>query len=47
MIDNQKKPKYLISTDAKKKSENIIKEYMKRPKIEEVHRRYKSVLKIE
>ncbi|XRO77208.1 hypothetical protein ACO3VM_01395 [Methanocaldococcus sp. 10A] len=33
--------------DAKKKSGNIIKEYMKRPKIGEVHRRYKSVLEIE
>ncbi|XRO76471.1 transposase [Methanocaldococcus sp. 10A] len=47
LIDNQKKPKYLVSTNAKKKSENIIREYLKRPKIEEVHRRYKSVLEIE
>ncbi|XRO77387.1 hypothetical protein ACO3VM_02325 [Methanocaldococcus sp. 10A] len=47
LIDNQKKPKYLVSTNAKKKSGNIIKEYMKRPKIGEVHRRHKSVLEIE
>jgi len=47
LMENQKKPKYLVSTDTKKKAENIIREYMKRPKIEEKHRRDKSVLKIE
>ncbi|XRO76870.1 hypothetical protein ACO3VM_08910 [Methanocaldococcus sp. 10A] len=28
-MENQKKPKYLVSTNAKKKSENIIREYLK------------------
>ncbi|XRO76829.1 hypothetical protein ACO3VM_08675 [Methanocaldococcus sp. 10A] len=28
-MENQKKPKYLVSTDSKKKAENIIREYMK------------------
>ena len=47
LMKNQKKPKYLISTNYKKKVENIISEYMKRPMIEEKHRRDKSILKIE
>ena len=47
LMENQKKPKYLVSTNHKKKAENIISEYMKRPKIEEKHRRDKSILEIE
>ncbi|EHP86820.1 hypothetical protein [Methanotorris formicicus] len=41
----KKKPKYLVSTNHKKKAENIISEYMKRPKIEEKHRRDKSIFR--
>jgi hypothetical protein len=47
LMENQKKPKYLVSTNHKKKAENIISEYMKRSKIEEKHRRDKSILEIE
>ncbi|EHP87907.1 hypothetical protein [Methanotorris formicicus] len=47
LMENQKKPKYLVSTNHKKKAENIISEYMKRPKIEEKHRRDKSILDVE
>ncbi|MFU8653808.1 hypothetical protein [Methanotorris formicicus] len=43
----KRKPKYLVSTSYKKKAEDIISEYMKRPKIEEKHRRDKSILEIE
>nr|WP_232210882.1 hypothetical protein [Methanothermococcus okinawensis] len=46
-LRNQKEPKYLVCIDHKKKAENIIGEYIKRPMIEEKHRRDKSVLKIE
>ncbi|WP_421078567.1 hypothetical protein Mjas_06225 [Methanothermococcus sp. Ax23] len=46
-MENQKKPKYLVSTNYKKKAENIIIEYMKRPKIEEKHKRDKSILEVE
>jgi hypothetical protein len=46
-MENQKKPKYLVSTNYKKKAENIIIEYMKRPKIEEKHKRDKSTLEVE
>ncbi len=38
---------YLVSTNWKKKAENIIKEYLKRFWIEEKHRRDKSILKLE
>jgi hypothetical protein len=47
VMEKQKKPKYLITTNYKKKVENIIIEYMKRPKIEEKHRRDKSILEVE
>jgi len=47
LIENQKKVKYLVATNYKKKVENIIIEYMKRPKIEEKHRRDKSILDVE
>jgi len=47
LMESRTKPTYLVSTNFKKKPENIIKEYMKRPKVEEVHRRCKSVLKVE
>ena len=47
LMENQKKPKYLVSTNYKKKIENIIIEYMKRPKIEEKHKRDKSILEVE
>ena len=47
LIGNQKKPKYLLDINYKKKAENIIIEYMKRSKIEENHRRDKSILEIE
>ncbi|WP_456472621.1 hypothetical protein [Methanocaldococcus sp.] len=46
-MKNQKEPKYLVSTNHKKKDENIVKIYMIRPKIEEKHHRDKSVLDIE
>ena len=45
-MEDKKDPYYLVSTDWKKKPENIIKEY-KRIWIEEKHRRDKSVLKLE
>ena len=38
VMEKQKKPKYLITTNYKKKVENIIIEYMKRPKIKEKHK---------
>jgi len=38
LMGNQKKPKYLLTTNYKKKAENTIIEYMKRPKIEEKHK---------
>jgi len=47
LMGNQKKPKYLVATNYKKKAENIVIEYMKRPKIEEKHKRDKSILEIE
>jgi len=47
LMGNSKKPTYLASTNFKKKDENIIKEYLKRPKIEEKHRRDKSILETE
>ena len=46
-MEDKKEPYYLISTDWKKKAENIIKEYLKRFWIEEKHRRDKSILKLE
>jgi len=46
-MEDKKEPYYLVSTDWKKKAENVIKEYLKRFWIEEKHRRDKSVLKLE
>lgn len=47
LMDDKKDPYYLVSTDWKKKPENIVKEYLKRIWIEEKHRRDKFVLKLE
>jgi len=46
-MEDKKEPYYLVSTNWKKKAENIIKEYLKRFWIEEKHRRDKSILKLE
>ncbi|WP_414739797.1 hypothetical protein ACPB8Q_08010 (plasmid) [Methanocaldococcus indicus] len=46
-MEGKKKIKYLVSTNYKKKAENIINEYLKRCKIEEKHRRDKSILEVE
>ena len=47
IMKDKKEPYYLVSTNWKKKAENIIKEYLKRFWIEEKHRRDKSILKLE
>ncbi|WP_423793387.1 transposase [Methanocaldococcus indicus] len=47
LMEEKKKIKYLVSTNYKKKAENIINEYLKRCKIEEKHRRDKSILEVE
>jgi len=47
LMEDKKEPYYLVSTNWKKKAENIIKEYLKRFWIEEKHRRDKSILKLE
>ncbi len=47
IMEDKKEPYYLVSTDWKKKAENVIKEYLKRFWIEEKHRRDKTVLKLE
>ncbi len=47
MMEDKKELYYLVSTNWRKKPENIIKEYLKRFWIEEKHRRDKSILKLE
>lgn len=47
IMEDKKDPYYIVSTDWKKKPENVIKEYLKRFWIEEKHRRDKSVLDLE
>jgi hypothetical protein len=47
LMEDKNEPYYLVSTDWKKKAENVIKEYLKRFWIEEKHRRDKSILKLE
>jgi len=46
LMEDKKEPYYLVSTDWKKKPENVIKEF-NRFWIEEKHRRDKSILKLE
>ena len=47
LMEDENEPYYLVSTDWKKKAENVIKEYLKRFWIEEKRRRDKSILKLE
>ncbi len=46
-MEDKKEPYYVVTTNWKKKAENIVKEYLKKFWIEEKHRRDKSILKLE